>query len=158
MSKTGGVQQDWKPQVFNFQSNSGGAGGSKKLSVGEANKALRTGGAEIVKKEHATGNQHNAGPGARAKVLDEDHESTKVKTVSHEVKVNIMRGRQAKGWTQTDLAREISEKASVITEYENGKAIPNEQVLIRIEKALGMHLRGVKAGQPMDQKKKKGPK
>ena len=36
----------------------------------------------------------------------------------------------------------VNEKQSVIQEYESGKAIPNNQVLGKLERALGVKLRG----------------
>jgi putative transcription factor len=155
MSKGGiAAGQDWKPQTFNFAPRPSSGGVSKNLTESQANRALQVGGAvEIQKKEHLNFNKHNTGPGANAKKLDEDNETLKVKHVDHGLSINIQRARQAKNWTQADLAKEICEKASIVTDYENGKAIPVEGVLLRMEKALGVHLRGVKAGQPMEAKK-----
>jgi ribosome-binding protein aMBF1 (putative translation factor) len=39
-----------------------------------------------------------------------------------------MKARQAKGWTQAEVAQKMNVKASIITDYESGKAIPNPQV------------------------------
>lgn len=38
----------------------------------------------------------------------------------------------------------INEKPQVIQEYESGKAIPNQQVISKLERALGVKLRGKK--------------
>ena len=141
--------QDHKPQVFNFGPRPGtGSGGSKKVSESQAAKIAQTGGqVDVTKKMGAVNKKHDLGQ--RAKQLDDDHDTLKVKTVSHSVKVNIQKGRQAKGWTQKDLATQIGERVTVVSEYESGKAVPDERVLNRMEKALNMHLRGVKAGQPL---------
>lgn len=40
----------------------------------------------------------------------------------------------------------INEKPQVIQEYESGKAIPNQQILTKLERALGVKLRGKKWG------------
>lgn len=152
-----GGAQDWKPQVFNFGERGVGSAGSKRVTEGQANRAIQQGKAvDITKKEHATANQHG-GLGARAKRIDDDHETLKVKLIDPHVSAAIQRARQAKGWTQTDLARNVSERQSTVTEYENGKAQPNEQVLQRMEKALGVYLRGAKAGQPLEVKQKAPP-
>ena len=37
---------------------------------------------------------------------------------------------------------EINEKPSVIQDYESGRAIPNPQILAKLERALGVKLRG----------------
>ena len=50
---------------------------------------------------------------------------------------SVITGRQAKGWTQKDLATKICEKPQVVTEYEQGKAIPNQNVIGKIERAIG---------------------
>lgn len=149
--------QDLKPQSFNF-SGGGGGGGPKKVSETGANRTLQAGGSVDVTRKMGGGNAHS-NLGKQAKTLDDDTESTKHKTVSMDVRLNIQRGRQAKEWNQQQLAAAISERKEVVAEYENGKAIPNEQVLVRMEKALGMYLRGVNAGQPFAAKPKpKGKK
>jgi putative transcription factor len=44
--------------------------------------------------------------------------------------------------SQKDLAQKINEKPSVLQDYESGKAIPNPQILGKMERALGVKLRG----------------
>ena len=67
----------------------------------------------------------------------------------------IQQARIAKEWTQADLARAINEKQQVINEYEQSKAIPNQQLLSKIERALGVKLRGKEIGQPLSSGPKK---
>ena len=50
--------------------------------------------------------------------------------------------RLEKQLTQKDLAARINEKPSVLQDYESGKAIPNPQILGKLERALGVKLRG----------------
>ena len=38
----------------------------------------------------------------------------------------------------------INEKPQIIQEYESGKAIPNQQILAKLERILGVKLRGLK--------------
>jgi hypothetical protein len=38
----------------------------------------------------------------------------------------------------------INEKPQIIQEYESGKAIPNQQIIGKLERALGVKLRGKK--------------
>jgi len=64
----------------------------------------------------------------------------------------IAQGRQAKEMSQKDLATKICEKPQVVTEYESGKAIPNQQILAKMERALGMKLRGKDKGKPLEAK------
>lgn len=151
--------QDWAPQSFNFgprPTSSGPSSRPKALGETAANRILQTGGAvSVTKKEYHQSNAQRQGLGANAKRIDDDDDIIKVKTVPLKLSTAIMKARQAKGLSQAELAKLVNERASVITEYENAKAVPNESVLVRIEKALGMYLRGAKAGQPMEAKKTK---
>jgi putative transcription factor len=63
----------------------------------------------------------------------------------------IQQARLAKRMTQKALATAINEKPQVIGQYESGKAIPNQQIINKLERALGARLRG-------GGKKKKGSK
>jgi putative transcription factor len=45
--------------------------------------------------------------------------------------------------SQKDVAQKINEKPSVLQDYESSKAIPNAQILGKLERALGVKLRGV---------------
>ena len=45
--------------------------------------------------------------------------------------------------SQKDVAQKINEKPSVLQDYESGKAIPNPQILAKLERALGVKLRGM---------------
>ena len=45
--------------------------------------------------------------------------------------------------TQKDLAQKTNEKPSVIQDYESGKATPNPQILGKLERILGVKLRGM---------------
>ena len=69
--------------------------------------------------------------------------------------ISFISGRQAKEMSQKDLATKICEKPQVVTEYEQGKAIPNQAVLAKMERVLGMKLRGKDKGQPLEPKGKK---
>ena len=72
-----------------------------------------------------------------------------------EIDICLIAGRQAKEMSQKDLATKICEKPQVVTEYEQGKAIPNQAVLAKMERALGIKLRGKDKGQPLEPKSKK---
>ena len=69
----------------------------------------------------------------------------------------IQQARMAKKMTQKDLATAINEKPQVISEYENGKAIPNGQIIVKIERKLGCKLPrpGKKGGSSGSAAKKK---
>jgi len=79
--------------------------------------------------------------------LDKDEGDYAVKTVPPEQAKRIVQLRTAKGLTQKELANAIQETASVVAQYEQGKAIPNQKVLSKMEKALGGKIRGYVPGQ-----------
>jgi putative transcription factor len=60
--------------------------------------------------------------------------------VTHEFKIALQQARAAKGMTQKDLATAICEKPSVITDYESGRAIPNGQIITKLNRVLGAKL------------------
>ncbi|XP_062929260.1 endothelial differentiation-related factor 1 homolog [Mobula hypostoma] len=86
--------------------------------------------------------------------LDRETEELHHERVSLTVGKLIQQGRQNMGMNQKDLATRISEKPQVIADYEAGKAIPNNQVLGKIERVIGLKLRGKDIGQPLE----RGPK
>lgn len=87
--------------------------------------------------------------------LDRETEELHHDRVGLDVGRLIQQGRQAKSMTQKELATKINEKPQVINDYEAGRAIPNQQVLAKIEKIIGMKLRGKEKGMPMGTEKKK---
>ncbi|NXB77524.1 EDF1 factor, partial [Donacobius atricapilla] len=82
--------------------------------------------------------------------LDRETEELHHDRVSLEVGKVIQQGRQSKGLTQKDLATKINEKPQVIADYESGRAIPNNQVMGKIERAIGLKLRGKDIGKPLE--------
>jgi len=105
---------------------------------------------ETSKKFSAGQNKQHSGDKNTAK-LDRETEELHHETIGLDVGRLIQQGRQAKGWTQKDLATKISEKPQVINEYESAKAIPNQVVLSKLERVLGIKLRGKEKGQPVPQ-------
>ncbi len=45
--------------------------------------------------------------------------------------------------SQKDVAQQINEKPSVLQDYESGKAVPNPQILGKLERVLKVKLRGM---------------
>lgn len=70
-------------------------------------------------------------------------------TISLDVGKLIQQGRQAKNLSQKDLATKINEKPQVITDYEAGRGIPNNAIIGKIERAIGLKLRGKDRGQAL---------
>merc|ERR1712087_858412 len=61
-----------------------------------------------------------------------------------DLKLAIMKARQAKQLTQKQLAQMLNMPPNVIAEYENGKAIPKNAEIAKIERTLNCKLPRVK--------------
>jgi len=80
--------------------------------------------------------------------LDRETEELKHDKIPLDLGRLIQQGRQAKGWSQKELATKVNEKPQVINDYEAGRGIPNQVVIGKIEKAIGVKLRGKERGKP----------
>ena len=76
--------------------------------------------------------------------IDKGDESTTHGT--KKVTTAIMQGRMAKKLTQANLAAALSLKVDIIRSYESGKAIPNNLILTKMQKILGVKLTGLNKG------------
>jgi len=72
--------------------------------------------------------------------LDSDQEEFKHEKVSVSLKKQIQQSRMAKGWSQVQFAQQLNLKPDVIREYENGKAIPDNNILNKMRQKLGVKL------------------
>lgn len=108
---------------------------------------------ETTKKYAGGGNKQHSANKNTAK-LDRETEELHHETVSLDVGRLIQQNRQAKGFTQKELATKINEKPQVINDYEAGRAIPNQQIMGKLERVLGVKLRGKDKGTPLGGKKK----
>ncbi|XP_028761784.1 multiprotein-bridging factor 1b-like [Neltuma alba] len=109
--------------------------------------AARRAGAEVETfKKYSAGTNKPASSttSLNTKRLDEDNENLAHGRVPTELKKAITKARMEKKLSQAQLAQMINEKPRVIQEYESGKAIPNQQILNKLERALGAKLRGKK--------------
>eukprot|EP00927_Polykrikos_kofoidii_P031133 TRINITY_DN2679_c0_g1_i1.p2 TRINITY_DN2679_c0_g1~~TRINITY_DN2679_c0_g1_i1.p2 ORF type:complete len:164 (-),score=23.61 TRINITY_DN2679_c0_g1_i1:77-508(-) len=129
--------QDWEPVVW----NKSGPKGKASKSASEVNAARRSG-AEVETSEKFGGGSNKSAHStvANAKKLDENTDTFKHDTVSHDFKMALQQARLAKKMTQKQLASSINEKDSVINEYESGKAIPNGPIINKLNRALGVRL------------------
>jgi len=75
-----------------------------------------------------------------ARKLEEATDVGTIAKVDKSLSKAIMQARTAKKLTQKDLATAINEKPQVVAEYESGKAIPNPQIISKIERKLGCQL------------------
>ncbi|CAI5448749.1 unnamed protein product [Caenorhabditis angaria] len=103
---------------------------------------------ETEKKMMSGGNrQHTAHKNTLR--LDEETEELHHEKVTLSLGKVMQQARATKGWTQKDLSTQVNEKPQVVSEYESGKAVPNQQILAKMERALGVKLRGKDLGAPL---------
>ncbi|GAM23734.1 hypothetical protein SAMD00019534_069090 [Acytostelium subglobosum LB1] len=102
---------------------------------------------DVVKKYNAGTNRVNLGINART--IEEDEEGIKVPQLKSTVPQAIQRARCNLKLTQKELAAKIYETQSVVNHYENGTAIPSVAILAKMEKVLGVKLRGKDIGHPL---------
>lgn len=67
----------------------------------------------------------------------ENSEDIIVQTIPLSISQEISKARVAKGLTQKELAQKLNIQPAIITSYENGKAIPDNQILQKIARELG---------------------
>ncbi len=127
-------------------------GAAKSASV--VNAARRRGDEVSTEQKYGAASNRQHGTSLNTAKLDRETEELKHDKVSMGVGKLIQQGRQAKGWTQKELATKICEKPQVVTEYEQSKAVPNQQILAKLERCLGIKLRGKDKGAPLAPKGK----
>ncbi|PSN40497.1 Endothelial differentiation-related factor 1 [Blattella germanica] len=81
--------------------------------------------------------------------LDRETEELKHDKIPLDLGRLIQQGRQSKGWSQKELATKVNEKPQVINDYEAGRGIPNQVVIGKIERCIGIKLRGKDRGKPL---------
>ncbi len=132
------ADQDWTPVVLTKTAKQKAQGLSSAQAVAQAKVSgnmvseKKIGAAEN-KSAHAGG-----GPGLRK--LEESTEEFHHNTVNKNLSKSISQARLAKKMTQQQLATAINERAQIIQQYESGQAIPNPQILNKLDRALGIHL------------------
>ncbi|XP_020587864.1 multiprotein-bridging factor 1b-like [Phalaenopsis equestris] len=142
MAGIGPITQDWEPVVIRKKAPNAAAKKDEK-----AVNAARRSGAEIetLKKSNAGSNKAaSSSTTLNTRKLDDETENLSHEKVSTELKKNLIQARVDKKLNQTQLAQLINEKPQVIQEYESGKAIPNQQIINKLERVLGVKLRGKK--------------
>ncbi|CAL8095606.1 unnamed protein product [Calicophoron daubneyi] len=87
--------------------------------------------------------------------LDEETEDFHNDLVDMDVGRLIMQARQEKGLTQKELATKINEKPQVVADYEQARAVRNQAILSKMERVLGVKLRGKDKGAQLSGPKKK---
>lgn len=137
---TGTITQDWEPVVLHKSKPK-----AQDLKNPKAvNQALRSGAEVVTVKKFDAGSNHkkSSGPVVYARKLDVLTEPAALERVGGEVRHAIQKARLEKKMSQAELAKQINERTQVVQEYENGKAVPNQAVLAKMERVLGVKLRG----------------
>merc|ERR1711976_1066132 len=129
------MNDDWDSVTYLTKSKPQKGTKNEKNAVRQAQRA----GTLETRQKFSAGTNAKSFTGHHAK-LDRETEELKHKTVGMSVGKLIQKGRQDKGMTQKELATKICEKPQVVNEYELGKGIPNNQIMIKIEKAIGIKL------------------
>lgn len=75
-----------------------------------------------------------------ARKLEEATDVGTIARVDKSLSKAIQQARTAKKMTQKELATAINEKPQVVAEYESGKAVPNPQIISKLERKLGTKL------------------
>lgn len=119
----------------------------------QINAARRTGSVLSVDKKYGTTNKSNNPEGQRLTMVDRSDDIVAVKKVDVSVGKAISKARTEKKLSQKDLATKINEKPTVINDYEAGRAQPNQQIFGKLERALGVKLRGKNIGESLFPKK-----
>ncbi|XP_042481945.1 multiprotein-bridging factor 1c [Macadamia integrifolia] len=135
----GVLSQDWEPVVLHKSKPKAQALRDPKA----VNQALRVGTeVQTIKKFDAGSNKKTPATAVNAKKLEEETEPSALNRVPADVRQAIQKARLAKKMSQADLAKQINEKPQLVQEYENGKAVPNQAVLAKMERILEVKLRG----------------
>ncbi|KAL1919815.1 uncharacterized protein VTP21DRAFT_1746 [Calcarisporiella thermophila] len=121
-------------------------------SAADINAARRAGAVVSTDKKIGTGNKHSGSDHQHLAKIDRENEVAPPPKIDISVGRAIQKARQEKNLTQKDLAQRINEKANIINDYEMGRAIPNNQILGKLERILGVKLRGKNIGEPFGSK------
>ncbi|EIF45807.1 multiprotein-bridging factor 1 [Brettanomyces bruxellensis] len=149
---------DWdNVTVIGRKAKRGSSGPREKVlrSSGALNAARRQGAITAVEKKYYAGNVRGDPEGQHLTKVDRSDDIVIPKKLDMNVGKAIQKARQDKKWNQKDLAQRINEKPTIVNEYEAGKGVPNQQVLAKMERALGVKLRGKNIGAPLFKRKKK---
>ena len=75
----------------------------------------------------------------KPKITEEDDYNKPIKISATNSKL-IQEGRKLKKMNQKDLANAINKDVKIIQLYESGKTVPDTQIMLKIEKVLGIKL------------------
>lgn len=89
-------------------------------------------------------NEHNPNQKSKAQQLLDGNDIVAPPKTNKELKLAIQQARIAKKWSQKELATQMNTTIQIISQYENGKAVPNNAFISKLEKKLGVKLPRIK--------------
>lgn len=125
--------------------------GREARSESAVSRAMASGAPVEITKKFAAGTNKPNMPSVNTTKLAEETDVVKVNTVSLDVARAIQAARARLGLSQKDLATKINEKPQVVGDYEAGRALPNQGILGKMERVLGVKLRGSNIGSSLKQ-------
>lgn len=82
--------------------------------------------------------QHVANFKKQQNILSDEPDAPKI--LGREAGQQILQARNAKKWTQIQLAQQLALQANVIRDYEIGNVVPDKRILNRIGQKLGIKI------------------
>tara|TARA_A100001011_G_C13934153_1_gene684441 strand:- start:176 stop:559 length:384 start_codon:yes stop_codon:yes gene_type:complete len=121
--------QDWNPVVF-----------KKKQSTTLTSEDIRRSNYKTKQREvnNSSGNNNTA---QKLYKIDNETESFEIKKVSLSLSKQIQQARLSNKMTQKELALKINVSNKIINDYESGKAIPDNNVKMKIQRALNINFK-----------------
>ncbi|WVQ83252.1 multiprotein-bridging factor 1 [Cryptococcus sp. DSM 104549] len=147
---------DDKPQIIGFRQQ------RPTVAKGSALNAAQRSGSIVSSESKGAGQAHGPADHQRIAKLDRDDAPKPPEKVSQDVGHAVATARMAiknaegKSMTQKELATSVNAKPQDIGDLEAGRAVPDQQLLGKLERKLGVKLRGAKnlIGTPLHPKKK----
>ena len=96
---------------------------------------------KVATERRDTGNKSHEPPKVAAYKLDQADEPDRLPEVGLSLARRIQQARTGKSLTQAQLAQQINVKPVIINDYEQGKGVPDNTVISKLERALGVKLR-----------------
>ena len=120
--------QDWNNVVF-----------KKKQQTTLTNDDIRR--SNYKTKQRTVSNSNKNTNGQRLHKLNNETESFEVKRVPLSLSKQIQQARLTNKITQKELAQRINVSSKIINDYESGKAIPDNNVKMKIQRSLGINFK-----------------
>ena len=96
---------------------------------------------KVTTERRDTGNKSHKPNKVAAYKLDQANEAERLPVVGLTLARRIQQARSTKAFTQAQLAQQINIKPAIINDYEQGKGVPDNTVISKLERVLGAKLR-----------------